>query len=384
MSRQIKARLNIGCSVAFLFVVVYLFLHLEEQWEIAGLLISVPAVLFIFARNDGFTNLRQANLEQPRYGKFLFLLGAIALIFSLRNDHFALLMLATVLLYSTVSLGLTIQLGFAGLVNFAGIAFFGIGAYSMAVLNAHMPAVPDLIIILLGGVFSSIIGALLILPILRTRGHYAALITIAFCVLFRTFLEVNDVLGGPQGLKVVGLDIFGWSFDFNFPSAFGGGSFYVAYVVAAALLLLITFVITKLIESSWWGLNMDTVRLDEVASASFGIDAPKWKILAFMIGNFFAGLAGAVYGAMSGFIAPASFNFSDSLLLVSIVLLGGIGNAVSVLPAAFLVVVLPEKFQFIQEYRLLLFAIVVILILRFRPSGLMPRRLRHYTAKKTS
>ena len=152
----------------------------------------------------------------------------------------------------------------------------------------------------------------------------------------------------------------------------------MAYAIAALLLAAAAYLLTRLIEASWFGLNMDSVRLDEVASASFGINAPRWKITAFMAGNFFAGLAGAVYAAMSGFIAPASFNFADSLLLVSIVLLGGIGNAVAVIPAALLIVVLPEKFQVIQEYRLLLFGIVVILILRFRPNGLIPRGLRQY------
>jgi ABC-type branched-subunit amino acid transport system permease subunit len=231
-------------------------------------------------------------------------------------------------------------------------------------------------IIVIGGVVAALIGSLLILPVLRTKGHYAALITIAFGLLFRSFLEVNDILGGPQGLKVSGLNILGWDFAQSFPAILGGGSFYVSYTLLALVLLIGVFSMTRLIESSWLGLNMDSVRLDETASASFGINVARWKIMAFTVGNFFAGMSGALYASMSGFVAPASFNLSDSLLLVSIVLLGGMGNAVSVIPAAFLVVVLPEKFQVIQEYRLLLFAVIVILILRFKPSGLMPRPLR--------
>jgi ABC-type branched-subunit amino acid transport system permease subunit len=321
---------------------------------------------------------QQAARAMPKLTLSSFIVGVLVLIILLRDEHFALLMLTTVMLYVTVSLGLTIQFGFAGLVNFAAIAFFGIGAYSMALLNHHFNALPDLLIILFSGLASALLGALLILPILRTRGHYAALITIAFGILLRTFLEVNDVFGGPQGLKVDGLEILGWNFSNSFPSLLGGGSFYMAYAITALLLAAAAYLLTRLIEASWVGLNMDSVRLDEVASASFGINAPRWKITAFMLGNFFAGLAGAIYAAMSGFIAPASFNFADSLLLVSIVLLGGIGNAVAVIPAALLIVVLPEKFQVIQEYRLLLFGIVVILILRFRPSGLMPRGLRQY------
>ncbi len=358
------------------YVSTFLFLHLEQEWEIALLLGIAPLVLYIAKKSGMSAKCRQAVGVAPVFTKVVFLLSALALIVTLRHEHFALLLLATVLLYATISLGLTIQFGYAGLVNFAAIAFFGIGAYTMAVLNQSQNGLPDLMIIVIGGVVAALIGSLLILPVLRTKGHYAALITIAFGLLFRSFLEVNDILGGPQGLKVSGLNILGWDFAQSFPAILGGGSFYVSYTLLALVLLIGVFSMTRLIESSWLGLNMDSVRLDETASASFGINVARWKIMAFTVGNFFAGMSGALYASMSGFVAPASFNLSDSLLLVSIVLLGGMGNAVSVIPAAFLVVVLPEKFQVIQEYRLLLFAVIVILILRFKPSGLMPRPLR--------
>ena len=153
----------------------------------------------------------------------------------LRGEHFALLMLATVFLYVTVCLGLTIQFGYAGIVNFAGIAFFGIGAYTTAVLTAHT-AVPHLVVIIVSGLVAGLIGSILILPLLRTRGHYAALVTIAFSILFRTFLEVSDILGGPQGLKVPGMQLFGWSLNDNISlGPLGTVSFYVAYAVAKAL-----------------------------------------------------------------------------------------------------------------------------------------------------
>ena len=375
-----KTKLAILLGVALSVVVLYGFLYLEREWEIGALLVMVPLGVYFLKRANALTYYQHAAREMPRFTWISFVLGAVVLIMLLRHDDFALLMLTTVLLYATVSLGLTIQFGFVGVVNFSAVAFFGIGAYSMAALNQHFVFLPDLLIIFFSGAISALLGALLILPILRTRGHYAALITIAFGILFRTFLEVNDVLGGPQGLKVPALEMFGWNFGNSFPSEMGGGSFYVAYAIVALVLVAIVYLITRLIESSWLGLNMDSVRLDEVASAAFGINGPRWKIAAFMLGNCFAGLAGAVYAAMYGFIAPANFNLSDSLLLVSIVLLGGIGNAVAVIPAACLIVVLPEKFQVIQEYRLLLFGIVVILILRFRPSGLMPRGLRQYFA----
>ncbi len=364
--------------IAALFV--FLFLYLEQQWEIVLLAVGLIAVLLSSARFGFLGRVEAAASDHPRTTIMVNVIAALLVIVLLREEHFALLMLATVFLYVTICLGLTLQFGYAGIVNFAGIAFFGIGAYSAAVLSLHSP-LPHLLIILTSGIVSGLIGSLLILPMLRTRGHYAALVTIAFGILFRTFLEVNDLLGGPQGLKVPGMQVFGWSLNDNISlGPLGTVSFYASYAIVALLLAAGTYVLIKRLERSWLGLNLDAVRTDETAAASFGIDLPRWKIFAFTAGNCLAGVAGGVYAMMSGFIAPASFNFGDSLLLVSIVLLGGSGNPLGVLPAALLVVVLPEKLQVIQEYRLLLFAVLVILILRFRPEGLLPRKMREYFA----
>src|SRR3954466_13345295 len=191
---------------------------------------------------------------------------------------------------------------------------------------------------------------------------------------FRQFVEVNDALGGPQGLQVKGMNFFGW--DLN--SSIGEVSFYTNYVVMGLALAAFAFVIVRRLERSWVGLNLDAVRLDETACAVFGIDVARWKILAFTFGNFFAGVAGAAYAMMTGFVAPNSFTFGDSLILVSIVLLGGLGNAWGVALAAAIVLVLPEKLQALQEYRFLLYALLVIAILMVRPQGLIPRRAREY------
>ena len=359
---------------------VFLFLYLEQQWEIALLAVGLVAVLFGSVRAGLMARVEAAASDHPRTTIMVNVFAALLVIVLLRGEHFALLMLATVFLYVTICLGLTLQFGYAGIVNFAGIAFFGIGAYTTAVLTAHSP-VPHLVVIIISGLVAGLIGSLLILPMLRTRGHYAALVTIAFGILFRTFLEVNDVLGGPQGLKVSGMQLFGWSLNDNISlGPLGTVSFYASYAIVALLLAAAAYTLIKRLERSWIGLNLDAVRTDETAAASFGIELPRWKIFAFTAGNCLAGVAGGVYAMMSGFIAPASFNFGDSLLLVSIILLGGSGNPLGVLPAALLVVVLPEKLQIIQEYRLLLFAVLVILILRFRPDGLLPRKMREYYA----
>jgi ABC-type branched-subunit amino acid transport system permease subunit len=242
-----------------------------------------------------------------------------------------------------------------------------------------MPALPDPLVLLLGGGMAAFVGSVLFLPILRTRGHYAALITIAFGILFRTFIEVNDMLGGPQGLRVAPFTLFGWRFNTNVElSDEIEISFYLSYAVLSLLLLGMALITVRRLERSWIGLTLDAVRLDETASAVFGIEVARAKMLAFSVGNFLIGLAGACMGMMTAFVAPASFTLSDSLILVSIVILGGVGNLWGVFPAAALVVLLPEKLQLIQEYRFLLFAVLVILILLFRPAGLFPRRLRQY------
>jgi len=293
------------------------------------------------------------------------------------EDHFILLLVVTVILYSVATLGLNIQFGYAGVLNFAGASFFGIGAYTSAVLNTYT-AVPHLMVLLIGGLLAALIGSLLLLPVLRTRGHYAAVVTIAFALLFKTFLEVNDVLGGPQGMQVPAMNLFGWSFNDNIE--FGGItlSFYLNYFVVSLLLLIAAFALVRRLERSWIGLNLDALRLDETAASCFGLDIARWKITAFLIGNFLIGIAGALFGMVGGFVGPNNYTFADSLILVSILLLGGIGNPWGLVVATFIVVVVPEKLQTIQEYRFLLYALMVIAVLLFRPDGLLPRPVRRY------
>jgi ABC-type branched-subunit amino acid transport system permease subunit len=143
-------------------------------------------------------------------------------------------------------------------------------------------------------------------------------------------------------------------------------------------LLAAAFVLVRRLERSWIGLSFDALRLDETAAGCFGIDIARWKITAFVLGNFIIGMAGALFGMVGGFVAPSNYSFADSLILVSIVLLGGIGNPWGLVVASLIVVVVPEKLQTIQEYRFLLYALMVIAVLLFRPQGLLPRPVRRY------
>ena len=307
----------------------------------------------------------------------LAIIAALAIAAFFHENHFVLLLVITVLIYSVAALGLNVQFGYAGVLNFAGASFFGIGAYTSAVLNTHT-TLPHLLVLLIGGFLAALVGSLLLLPVLRTRGHYAAVVTIAFALLFKTFLEVNDVLGGPQGMQVKGMTILGWSFNDNIEIGGVAFSFYMHYFVVSLVLLVGAFVVVRRLERSWIGLNFDALRLDETAASCFGLNIARWKITAFLIGNFLIGVAGALFGMVGGFVAPNNYTFADSLILVSILLLGGIGNPWGLVVATIIVVVVPEKLQTIQEYRFLLYALMVIAVLLFRPEGLLPRPVRRY------
>ena len=362
-------------AVATLYGIV--FFGAESEREVGALLAFAAITIVLGARLRLVDKIRASIGSNERAFDLAAFAGVLIAALWFHEEHFVILMMTTALLLMIAALGLTIQFGHAGVVNFAGAAFLGVGCYSAGVITKYT-ALPSFLTLPLGGLMAALIGSILILPVLRTRGHYAALVTIAFGILFKVFLEVNDTLGGPQGIQVKPLVLFGW--NFNSPIRIGDftASFYFSYLLLALVLLAVSFALVRRLERSWIGLSLDAIRLDEVASACYGLDLARWKVFAFTLGNFLAGVAGAAYGHVLGFIAPNNFTFGDSLILVSIVLLGGIGNLWGVAVATAFVVILPEKFQVIQEYRFALYAALVILILLFRPQGLLPRQLRGY------
>jgi ABC-type branched-subunit amino acid transport system permease subunit len=352
-------------------------LAVEKQSLIIGLL-ALAVIVALGAYWMGWlASVSQSFADRENILGALAIVAAFAVAAYFHDDHFVLLLIVTVLLYTVATLGLNIQFGYAGVLNFAGASFFGIGAYTAAVLNART-TVPPLVVLLIGGIIAALIGSLLLLPVLRTRGHYAALVTIAFALLLKAFLEVNDVLGGPQGLQVKGMTVGGWSFNDNIELGKIELSFYMSYFVLSLALLAGAFILVRRLERSWIGLNLDALRLDETAASCFGLDVARWKITAFTLGNFLIGIAGALFGMVGGFVAPNNYTFADSLILVSILLLGGVGNPWGLAVATVIVIVVPEKLQTIQEYRFLLYAVMVIAVLLFRPEGLLPRPLRSY------
>jgi ABC-type branched-subunit amino acid transport system permease subunit len=357
-----------------------IFLGAESERALGALLLVAAAAVVLAARYGIADKVRRSIGANERLFDVAVVAAVLVAALWFHEEHFIILMMTTALLLMVAALGLTIQFGYCGVVNFAGAAFLGIGCYTAGALTKYT-SLPSFLTLPIGGLMAALIGSILILPVLRTRGHYAALVTIAFGILFKVFLEVNDTLGGPQGIQVKPLVLFGW--NFNTPIRIGDftASFYFSYLLLALVLMVVSFAFVRRLERSWIGLAMDAVRLDETAAACYGLNVARWKVLAFTLGNFLAGIAGAAYGHVLGFIAPNNFAFGDSLVLVSIVLLGGIGNPWGVAIAAAFVVILPEKFQVIQEYRFVLYAGLVILILLFRPAGLLPRQLREYVPR---
>ena len=374
---DVRSPLLALAAVAVFTLYGILFLDAERERAVGALLVIAAVVIMLAARFGLVDKVRASVGGNERTFDIAAIAGMLVVALFFHEEHFIILMMTTALLLMVAALGLTIQFGYAGVVNFAGAAFLGIGCYTAAVVTKYT-ALPSFLTIPLGGLMAALIGSILILPVLRTRGHYAALVTIAFGILFKVFLEVNDTLGGPQGIQVKPLVLFGW--NLNSPIVVGGisTSFYFSYFLVALVLLVLSFALVRRLERSWIGLSLDAIRLDEIASACYGLNLARWKVLAFTLGNALAGMAGAVYGHVLGFIAPNNFTFGDSLILVSIILLGGLGNLWGVAVAAAFVVILPEKFQVIQEYRFILYAGLVILILLFRPEGLLPRQLREY------
>jgi ABC-type branched-subunit amino acid transport system permease subunit len=378
MAKKARASLWPGViAVAIATAYLIALLAAEQQALIIALLATGIASVIVAAWLGLLVSVTASFADHEDALGGCAVIAALATAAFFHENHFVLLLVITAMLYSVATLGLNVQFGYAGVLNFAGASFFGIGAYTSAVLNAQT-ALPHLLVLLIGGFLAALAGSLLLLPVLRTRGHYAAVVTIAFALLFKTFLEVNDVLGGPQGLQVKGMNILGWSFNDNIEIGGVSLSFYMNYFVVSLLLLVGTFILVRRLERSWIGLNLDALRLDETAASCFGLDIARWKITAFLIGNFLIGVAGALFGMVGGFVAPNNYTFADSLILVSILLLGGIGNPWGLLVATIIVVVVPEKLQTIQEYRFLLYALMVIAVLLFRPEGLLPRPVRRY------
>lgn len=303
---------------------------------------------------------------------------AVALPFLLRASPYWTFIATMALIYVTIGQGLNLQIGTAGVINLAGAAFAGLGGYTVGLLTVRL-GVPSWLALVIGPLVAVVVGALLFIPILKVRGHYLALVTIAFGFIFNILMNNLEFTGGPQGIKnIPTLRLFGYAFitspqigGMTLPSH---ANFYYAALATAAL---VTWLVWRL-YNSWLGLTLNTLRDDEIAAKCSGVSVARYKLLAFSIGNFFIGLGGAFYAVMVGFVSPPDFDFGYSLIMVSVIILGGLDSIPGIILGACLLIPLPERFRFLHEYRLLLYGVVIVLMLLFRPRGLWPAAVRRY------
>jgi branched-chain amino acid transport system permease protein len=305
---------------------------------------------------------------------------------------------AFVLLYVMLALGLNIVVGYAGLLDLGYVAFFAVGAYFYALLasphfDIHLPfwlLLPGCALV--AGLFGVLLGA----PTLRLRGDYLAIVTLGFGEIIRIFLNNLDapvnITNGPQGVNLIDpIQLGGWSLSqthallgISFPAV------YNYYYLFLALTLAVIFVSVRL-EDSRIGRAWVAIREDEVAAAAMGINTRNVKLLAFAMGASFGGVSGGLFAGFQGFVSPESFTIIESIMILCMVVLGGMGHIPGVILGVVLLVVLPEALRYLgplqqalfgriladpADLRLLVFGLALILVMLLRPSGLWPSSLR--------
>ena len=287
------------------------------------------------------------------------------------------IIMTNVLIYVVVALGLNIVVGLAGLLDLGYVAFFAVGAYSYALLNYHF-GIGFWLALPIGAGLGTVFGLLLGFPVLRLRGDYLAIVTLGFGEIIRLILENwNEFSFGPSGIDNIpppGLP--GVDLTLQQTHMF-------IYYLMIALALLTIFVVRRL-QNSRIGRAWVALREDEIACQAMGIDKTRTKLSAFALGATWAGMAGVVFAAKQKFINPASFTIWESILILCIVVLGGMGSIAGVVIAAALLIILPESLKLFSDYRWLLFGAVLVLMMVFRPGGLVSdvRRVYHFPDRR--
>jgi len=275
------------------------------------------------------------------------------------------------LIYIVIGLGLNIVVGLAGLLDLGYVAFYAVGAYSYALLNYHFgigfwAALP------IGAGTAFLFGILLGFPVLRLRGDYLAIVTLGFGEIIRLVLENwNDFSFGPSGIaNIPRPGFFGIDFSLHQATIF-------IYFVMIGLVIFTIFVVNRL-QDSRIGRAWIALREDEIACQAMGIDKTKTKLTAFALGATWAGMGGVVFAAKTTFINPASFTIWESIIILCIVVLGGMGSIIGVITGALTLILLPEYLRAFSEYRMLIFGVVLVAMMVFRPGGIISTVRRTY------
>ncbi len=381
-----------------------------ERWALADLLpfespvvnwavILVPLsivirsalVLWRGAGDSGTASHREANFGTyyRRINKqFAILLIAAAFIFPFLPfaDRRLVDVATLVLTYVMLGWGLNIVVGLAGLLDLGYVAFYAVGAYSYAMLSVNY-GVNFWFALPIAGTMAALFGVLLGFPVLRLRGDYLAIVTLGFGEMIRVII-INWwwFTGGPNGInKVARPSFFGIDFERNvapgehaFHTVFGLAYspnqrvFFLYFVIL--VFALITNFFTLRIRRLPVGRAWEALREDETACRALGINPRNTKLTAFAIGAMFAGMAGSFFAARQGFVSPESFVFIESAIILAIVVLGGLGSQIGIVLAAIVLIGIPEFFRDLQDYRMLAFGIGMVLIMIWRPGGLLAHR----------
>ncbi len=348
--------------------------------------LTVPGAIIVFVGSIAIVGLVRATKPKQRVdalpktqrrlvvGPLAILVGIVVLLFPLVMGPFFAQVIAIVALFVLLGLGLNITLGLAGLLDLGFVAFFAVGAYTVALLTStaeygiagmsFWQAVPFAVI------FAMLFGAFLGLPILRIRGDYLAIATLGFGEIIR-ILAGSDLLkaflGGPRGIINIPKPIAVLPTD---PLAGPVQIYYIALACAAV----VAFVVWRLRESRL-GRSWMAIREDEDVAQGMGVNLVQTKLLAYMLGGGFAGLAGAISAALVGSIFASSIQLQLSINVVAIVIVGGLGSILGGILGALVLIGLPELFREFSDYRFLFYGVALMAIMIFRPEGLLPSKV---------
>ncbi len=299
------------------------------------------------------------------------------------------------LIYIMLGLGLNVVVGLAGLLDLGYVGFYAVGAYSYALLNTYFglsfwECLP------IAGLMAATFGFFLGFPVLRLRGDYLAIVTLGFGEIIRILLNnMTGLTGGPNGISGIpkptlgGLEFNrtvkdgGWeTFHEFFGITYNANHKVIFLYLMALLLVVVTLVIINRLLRMPLGRAWEALREDEIACKSLGLNPTIIKLTAFTIGAAFAGFAGSFFAARQGFISPESFVFIESAIVLAIVVLGGMGSQIGVVLAAIVMTVLPELAREFNEYRMLMFGLLMVFMMIWRPQGLLPMTRPHLELKK--
>jgi branched-chain amino acid transport system permease protein len=264
-------------------------------------------------------------------------------------------------MYIVLALGLNIVVGQAGLLNLGYVAFYAIGAYTYAILSTSygLSFWSGLII---GALTAALFALILGIPTLRLRGDYFAIVTLGLGEITRIILNNWDnMTGGPNGISKIGRPVLA-GMVLNTALDF--------YYLILSLVILTVFAMHRLMASRI-GRAWIAIREDETAAEAMGINTFRLKLLAFVLGSAWAGMAGVFFAAKMAFVSPESFTFFESVLILCMVVLGGMGSIPGIILGAFLLIALPEIFRDFQDYRMLAFGIALVFMMVFKPQGLL-------------